>query len=228
MIKDIAELFIQPIVNIWGKLSAYVPSLVAAFIFILFGLFIARVVSSVLEKFLRRIKLDDYTSSVGINELLIRFGFGKSFSRMVSFIVYWALLLVFFVTAADILNLTAISEILRRFVIDFLPKMTAAIFIGFGGLMLARFLGDVVMNSAVANNLKGGRSLSRIVNFVIIVFTVIAAIEQLGIKMKMIIGGLNILLASLGLAFAIAVGLGAKDIAHDILKGLLTENKEEK
>ena len=228
MIKDIAELFIQPIVNIWGKLSAYVPSLVAAFIFILFGLFIARVVSSVLEKFLRRIKLDDYTSSVGINELLIRFGFGKSFSRMVSFIVYWALLLVFFVTAADILSLTAISEILRRFVIEFLPKMTAAIFIGFGGLMLARFLGDVVLNSAVANNLKGGRSLSRIVNFVIIVFTVIAAIEQLGIKMKMIIGGLNILLASLGLAFAIAVGLGAKDIAHDILKGLLTENKEEK
>ncbi len=228
MIKDIAELFIQPIVNIWDKLSAYVPSLVAAFIFILFGLFIARVVSSVLEKFLRRIKLDDYTSSVGINELLIRFGFGKSFIRMVSFIVYWALLLVFFVTAADILNLTAISEILRRFVIEFLPKMTAAIFIGFGGLMLARFLGDVVMNSAVANNLKGGRSLSRIVNFVILVFTVIAAIEQLGIKMKMIIGGLNILLASLGLAFAIAVGLGAKDIAHDILKGLLTENKEEK
>lgn len=228
MIKDIAELFIQPIVNIWGKLSAYVPSLVAAFIFILFGLFIARVVSSILEKFLRRIKLDDYTSSVGINELLIRFGFGKSFSRMVSFIVYWALLLVFFVTAADILSLTAISEILRRFVIEFLPKMTAAIFIGFGGLMLARFLGDVVMNSAVANNLKGGRSLSRIVNFVIIVFTVIAAIEQLGIKMKMIIGGLNILLASLGLAFAIAVGLGAKDIAHDILKGLLTETKEEK
>jgi hypothetical protein len=228
MIKDIAELFIQPIVNIWGKLSAYVPSLVAAFIFILFGLFIARLISSLVEKVLRRIKLDDYTSSVGINELLIRFGFGKSFTRMVSFIVYWALLLVFFVTAADILSLTAISEILRRFIIEFMPRMTAAIFIGFGGLMLARFMGDVVMNSAVANNLKGGRSLSRIVNFVIIVFTVIAAIEQLGIKMKMIIGGLNILLASLGLAFAIAVGLGAKDIAHDILKGLLTENKEEK
>ncbi len=228
MIKDIAELFIQPVINIWDKLSSYVPSLVAAFIFILFGLFIARVVSSVLEKFLRRIKLDDYTSSVGINELLIRFGFGKSFSRMLSFVVYWALLLVFFVTAADILSLTAISDILRRFVIEFLPKMTAAIFIAFGGLMLARFLGDVVMNSAIANNLKGGRSLSRIVNFVIIVFTVIAAIEQLGIKMKMIIGGLNILLASLGLAFAIAVGLGAKDIAHDILKGLLTETKEEK
>jgi hypothetical protein len=228
MIKDIAELFIQPVVNIWDKLSSYVPSLVAAFIFILFGLFIARLVSSLLEQFLRRIKLDNYTSSVGINELLIRFGFGKSFSRMLSFIVYWALLLVFFVTAADILGLTAISEILRRFIIEFLPRMTAAIFIGFGGLMLARFMGDVVMKSAVANNLKGGSSLSKIVNFVIIVFTLIAAIEQLGIEMKMIRNGVNILFAALGLAFAIAVGLGAKDIAHDIIKDLLTENKDEK
>lgn len=228
MIKDIAELFIQPILNIWGMFSAYVPNLIAAFIFVLFGLFIARLLSSLLEQFLRRIKLDSYTSSVGINELLIRFGFGKSFSHMVAFIVYWALLLVFMVTAANILNLTAISEILQRFIEGFLPKMVAAIFIGFGGLMFARFMSDVVMNSAAANNLRGGRALSKMVHFAIVVFTLIAAIEQLGIKMKMIIGGLNILFASMGLAFAIAVGLGAKDIAHDIIKGMLTENKEEK
>lgn len=228
MIKDTAELFIQPMLNIWSKCSTYVPNLVAAFIFVLFGLFVARLVSSLLEQFLRRIKLDSYTSSVGINELLIRFGFGKSFSHMVSFLVYWALLLVFFVTAADILNLTAISEILQRFTLVFLPKMVAAIFIGFGGLMFARFMSDVVMNSATANNLRGGRSLSKIVHFVIVVFTLIAAIEQLGIEMKMIRNGVNILFASMGLAFAIAVGLGAKDIAHNLIKGMFTENKEEK
>ncbi|OGR44425.1 MAG: hypothetical protein A2X35_06865 [Elusimicrobia bacterium GWA2_61_42] len=228
MIKDLAELFIQPILNIWSMFSDYVPNLVAAFIFVLFGLFIARVVSSLLEQFLRRIKLDSYTSSVGINELLIRFGFGKSFSHMVAFIVYWALLLVFFVTAANILNLTAISEILQRFTVVFLPKMVAAIFIGFGGLMFARFMSDVVMNSATANNLRGGRSLSKIVHFVIVVFTLIAAIEQLGIEMKMIRNGVNILFASMGLAFAIAVGLGAKDIAHNIIRGMFTDNKEEK
>lgn len=228
MIKDFAELFIQPVANIWDKFAAYAPGLVAAFIFVLFGLFVARVVSSLIEQFLRRIKLDSYTSSVGVNELLIRLGFGKSFSHMVSFIIYWALLLVFFVTAADILNLHAISEILHRFTTVFLPKMVAAIFIGFGGLLFARFMADVVQNSATANNLKGGRSLAKIVNFVIIVFTLIAAIEQLGIEMKMIRNGVNILFASLGLAFAIAIGLGAKDIAHDIIKGMLTDNREEK
>ncbi len=227
MINEMIEPFFQPVLEVWAKFSEYVPKLVAAFTFVLFGLFIARVVSSLLEQFLRKIKLDSYTSRVGINEILIRFGLGKSTTQVVSFVVYWALLLVFLVTAANILNLTVISEILKRFV-DFLPNLMAAIFIGFGGLLFARFMADIVMNSAVSNNLRGGRSLSKIVHFVIVVFTLIAAIEQLGIKMKMIIGGINIMLASLGLAFAIAVGLGAKDMAHDILKSLFTENKEEK
>ena len=228
MINEITEPFFQPVLEVWAKFSTYVPKLVAAFTFVLFGLFIARVASSLLEQFLRKIKMDSYTSRVGINEILIRFGLGKSPTQVVSFAVYWALLLVFLVTAANILNLTVISDILQRFVVIFLPRMVAAIFIGFGGLLFARFMADIVLNSATSNNLRGGRSLSKIVHFVIVVFTLIAAIEQLGIKMKMIIGGINIMLASLGLAFAIAVGLGAKDMASDLLKSLFTENKEEK
>ena len=75
----------------------------------------------------RKIKLDSHTGSVGINELFIRFGFGKSPSHVISFLTYWALMLIFFVTAARILNLSVISEILQRFV-DFLPNLVAAIF----------------------------------------------------------------------------------------------------
>jgi len=84
------------------------------------------------------------------------------------------------------------------------------------------------MNSATANNLRGGRSLSKMVHFVIVVLTIIASIEQLGIKMKTISRGLDIVFISLGLAFAIAVGLGAKDLAHDILRNLFTDNKDAK
>lgn len=225
--NDIAEPFLQPVLELWTQFSAYLPKLVAAFAFVLFGLFAARVVSSLLEQFLRKIKLDTYTSSVGINEIFIRFGFGKSPSHVVSFIVYWALLLVFLVTASRILDLAVISDILQRFM-NFLPSLVAAIFIGFGGLMFARFMSDVVMNSATANNLKGGRSLSKMVHFVIVLLTIIASIEQLGIKMKTITRGLDIVFISLGLAFSIAVGLGAKDLAHDILRNLFTDNKDGK
>ena len=228
MLREIADLFIDPVLRIWTTFAAYIPAIVAALLFIIFGLFLARLLSSLLEQFLRKIKLDAYTSQVGINEVMVRFGFGRSTPAILGFIVYWSLLMVFFVAAANILNLTVISSILERFIVGFIPRIAAAIFIAFGGLMFAKFIADVVINSAAANNLRGGKSLSRIVNFVILVFTAIAAVEQLGIEMKIIRSSLNILFASLGLAFAIAVGLGAKDIAHDIIKGMFTETKDEK
>ncbi len=228
MLRDIADLFLEPILQVWTKFVTHIPALVAALMFIVFGLFIARVLSSLLEQFLRKIKLDSYTSQVGINEIMVRFGFGRSPSAIMGFIVYWSLILVFFVTAADILNLNVISSILERFIVGFIPRIVAAIFIAFGGLMFAKFISDVVTRSATANNLHGGRSISKIVHFVILVFTAIAAVEQLGIEMKIIRSSIQILFASLGLAFAIAVGLGAKDIAHGIIKGMFTENKDEK
>lgn len=228
MLRDIANLFIEPVVEIWGLSKAYTPKIIAAFVFVLFGLFAARLVSSLLEQILRKARLDTHTSHVGINEIMFRFGFGRSPTAIAGFLAYWSLLLIFFVSAANILDLQVIADILERFMLVFVPKLAAAIFIAFGGLMFAGFIADVVQKAATANNLAGGRSLSKIVHFVILVCTTIAAVEQLGIEMKIIRSSLNILFASLGLAFAIAVGLGAKDIAHGIIKGMFTENKEEK
>ena len=168
------------------------------------------------------------TSHVGIYEFIFRFGFGRSPTVIAGFLAYWSLLLIFFVAAANILDLNVIANILERFMLVFVPKLSAAIFIAFGGLMFAGFIADVVQKAGVANNLAGGKSLSKIVHFVILVITTIAAVEQLGIEMKIIRSSLNILFASLGLAFAIAVGLGAKNIAHSIIKGMFTDNKEEK
>jgi len=227
-IKDVAELFIQPVLKIWEIFTVHVPNIIAALCFILFGLFLARLLSSLIEQFLRRIKFDSYTSRVGINEVMSRFGFGKSMASILGFIVYWSVILVFFVSAADILNLAAVSQILEKILIVFIPRFSASILIAFGGLLFAKFVSDVVLNSAAANNLRGGKSLSKIVNFVVLVFTAIAAVEQLGIEMKIIRSSINIMFASIGLAFAIAVGLGAKDIAHEIIRGMFTENKEEK
>jgi small-conductance mechanosensitive channel len=137
-------------------------------------------------------------------------------------------MIIFIVSAANVLGLDFISKILEIFILSFLPKVIMAIVIGFAGLLLARFLEDTVYNSAMANNLKGGKSFAKIIHFVILVFTGILAIEQLGLEMKIIRSSINILMGSIGLAFAIAVGLGAKDIARDVITSMFSEKKEEK
>lgn len=226
MIDKILSLFINPLVNIWNAFLTYIPNIVAAMFFLLLGLFLARVIRSALEHFFKQIKLDRLTSKIGLNELLARFGFGKSPAYAVCFVVYWTLLLMFFVSALNIVNLHVISEILQRVIINFVPKIIVAILVAFGGLMFAKFMAEIVLNSSIANNLKGGKSLSRIVNFVILVFTAIISLDQLGIEMKIIRSSVNIFLGSIGLAFAIAVGLGAKEVAKEIISGIFTPGSD--
>lgn len=228
MIRDVAELFAQPVLGIWGIFVSYVPNVSAALIFILFGLFAARLLSSLLETFLHKIKFDSYVSRVGINEVMTRFGFGKSAVAILSFLVYWSIILVFLISAAESVNLHAIPLLLKKTLFVFVPRIVTAVFIAYGGLLFSGFMSNVVLNSAATNNLRGGKALSKIVNLAIMVFTTIAAVEQLGIEMKIIRSGIDILFASLGLAFAIAAGLGGKDIAQNIIRGLLTEYKDEK
>ena len=117
---------------------------------------------------------------------------------------------------------------LEQFLVGFLPKITAAVIIAFGGLLFANFISSIIENAARANSLKGGTSLGKIAHFVVICFTLVVVLEQFGLRMKLIENGAAIILSALGLGFAIAVGLGAKDFAHDMIKSLFTEDEKEK
>lgn len=227
MIDNFVILFLEPVLGIWEKLINFIPHLIGATLIILVGFFVSRVIASAIEHIFKKSKLDNWTSRIGLNEVMARVGLGKSPTMFISALAYWFIMIVFIISAANVLNLSFFSKVLETFLLNFLPKVMAAILIGFAGLLLARFMENTVYNSAVANNLKGGRSFAKIINFVILVFTAILAIEHLGLDMKIIRSSINILMASLGLAFAIAVGLGAKDIARDLIYSMFSENRKE-
>ncbi|MEK7744597.1 MAG: hypothetical protein AAB578_09455, partial [Elusimicrobiota bacterium] len=103
---------------------------------------------------------------------------------------------------------------------------TAALLVLFGGLMFARFLSQVVANAAAANEVRGGEALAKAAYAAVVVFASMMALEQLGLRMLLLSSSIQILLASVGLAFALAFGLGGKAIAEEILRGLIQKKKE--
>ncbi|MDD5628757.1 MAG: hypothetical protein PHU21_06815, partial [Elusimicrobia bacterium] len=186
----------------------------------LLGMFTARALRTVIDRILSQAKLDDYTSKIGINEVVARLGLGKSPVYIFSFLTYWFVLFVFFVSAANAVNLNVVSELLERFAL-FLPVLIGALLILFGGLLFARFLNEIVLNAAAANNVRGGRVLAHAAYILVVVFSAMTAMEQLGMKLNFISAAIQILLGSVGLAAAIAFGIGGKDVAAEILRELL-------
>ena len=214
------ELIANPFLGLTQRFLQAVPRFVAAFLFLLAGLFFSRLLRTIAERVLERTRIDEALGKVGINEVLARLGLGRSPSLVISFLIYWFVLLAFFVSAANAVDLTVVSQLLERFML-FLPSMIAAILILFGGLVFAAFLSGVVAKAAAANNVRGGAFLGKAAYVFVLGFAVLTAAEQLGLQVLLLSSSFQIILASLGLAFGLAFGLGGKSLAEEFLREAL-------
>lgn len=199
-------------------------AIVALFILVI-GLYLSRLVSSWVKKILTKIAFDEKTSKIGINELCVRFGLGKSPTYIIAFVLAWAVIFYAIVLAADFLNLTVIRDLFTRF-LEFIPTLFVSVLILFAGLLFGKLMGNIIDNAASANNLKGGFLISRAVNIFIVFFCALIAVENLGFATQLVNNVVVIVLASLGLAFGIGVGLGSKPLVEEFLRDLFKrENK---
>ncbi len=219
MSKDSLAALSDPFVSAANRFGAQIPTLAAALLLLIIGLFAARALRTIAERLMSAAHVDEHTAKVGINEVLARMGLGKSPSYVLSFVVYWFILFIFFVSAANAVNMTIVSELLERFVL-FIPQLVAALLILFGGMLFGHFLFEIVTNAAAANNIKGGRTLARAAYVGTMLFSVATAMEQLGMRVALITSALQIALGSAGLAAAIAFGLGGRKAAEDLIRDL--------
>ncbi len=222
--SDWVTLMTDPLMSSARRFAAQVPSIVAAFLLLLVGMFAARALRTLSETLFSKARLDEHTSKVGINEVLARLGFGKSPTYVLSFLIYWFVLFVFIVSAANAVNMTIVSDLLERFVL-FLPQVVAALLVLFGGLLFARFLSEVIANAASANGVRGGALLSRGAYALVVAFSALTALEQLGLRMELLSSAIQILLASAGFALALAFGLGGKDVAGEIIRDIVAKRR---
>ncbi|MGH7256285.1 MAG: mechanosensitive ion channel family protein, partial [Nitrospirales bacterium] len=207
MVQEWMVLLIEPVQAFWAELKMMLPGIMAALVLLLVGMILAQVARNGIQKAFKYTKLDKYTDKIKLNELLARLGMGRSPSFIIGFLVYWLVILVFMLGAANAVKLAVVVDVLQRF-FTFIPVLLTAVLVMGAGLLFARFLGEIVQNAATANRIQGAVALSKMVKFVVVVFSAIMAIEQLGIDMSMMASSAQIILATLGLALAIAFGLG--------------------
>ena len=177
------------------------------------------------KKVLNKISFDERTSKVGINELCVRFGLGKSPTYILAFVLAWAVIFYAIVLAADILHLAAVRNLFTQF-LAFIPTLFVSVLILFAGLLFGKLMGNIIENSSRANNLRGGMFIAKAVNAFIVFFCALVAVENLGFATQLVNNIVVIVLASLGLAFAIGVGLGSKNLAEEFLRDLFKKEKK--
>ena len=76
-------------------------------------------------------------------------------------------------------------------------------------------------------DIKLGRLSGRLASYLVVIFAVMAAINELGIAQSLINTLFMGLVAMLALGFGLAIGLGAKDLVSEILNNWYKDLKKE-
>jgi hypothetical protein len=139
-------------------------------------------------------------------------------STLIGKIVYWFVLLIFLVSAAESLGLERVSATLDMLAL-YLPKVRRGA--GAAGRRAAGTAGQRPGARRRRRHRPGLlRRLGRIAQGLVIIISISVAISQLEVKTDLLNHVIVIGLITVGLAVALAMGLGSREIAGQILAGI--------
>jgi small-conductance mechanosensitive channel len=213
------EFWTETFREIAAGVLAWLPTIVGALLWLILGWIVARIARLVFGNLLQRLRIDRLGERSGVSQLLSDAGMTTSTSRVIAQLIYWLILLVFFVAAADSLGLQGVVDTLTT-LIAFLPNVVAAILIFLIGSLIARMVGEAVGAVASRSELDVGPVVGQGVRYILLILVVILAIGQLGIETTVLITVTVVLVVALGLGLALAFGVGSRNIAQNIMAGL--------
>src|SRR3990167_257981 len=192
---------------LWARVAVFIPNLIGAMVLVLLGFVVAKLLDTLLSKVLAKIGLDRLMAGTGLTKMIGRVGIQVSVSTLIGKIVYWFILLVFLVSAAELLGLERVSATLDVLAL-YVPKVFGAALVLLAGVLLAQLLNCVVRGAAEGVGLEYANGLGRIAQGLIIIISLSVAIGQLEVKTDLLNNVIAIVLISVGAAVALALGLG--------------------
>ncbi len=222
---NLEEVVVTPAKAILAQVSQFVISALLVIIILIVGWLISKLIKTIVTKLLKAVKLDELSSRIELSNVLAKGGISYSLSELVGVICYWLAILVTFVVALNSVGLTVAADLLQRITL-FVPNIIAAIFILIAGMFVAVIMRNIIKTAASNAGISQVNLLGKITEVVIMVFAIAMALEQLQIGAKIVELTISIILGSFGLGFALALGLGCKDIVAKSVTSFLDKLKK--
>ena len=205
--------------SLWASVAAFIPRLFGALVVVLLGFVVAKLLDTLLSKVLAKLGLDRLMAGTGLTKLLGRAGIRIPVSALIGKVVYWFVLLIFLVSAAESLGLERVSATLDMLAL-YVPKVFGAALILLAGVLLAQVLSGLVRGAAESVGLDYANGLARMAQGLVIIISISVAIGQLEVKTELLNYVIAIVLITFGLAVALAFGLGSRELVGQILAGI--------
>lgn len=199
-----------------AQLSLFLPRILAAFLVLIIGAFLAKALKRVVIKLLETLRVSAMLKNTPVEHFVTNSEVGQRIEVIIGSIFYWLGMLIVLHTAVTILGLEPLSNVLDK-LLNYLPKIISAILVLFIGTLLAGLVESVVKGSIKTIDGKSSRFLGKVASYLVVSLAIMAAISELGIASEFItiifVGFVSMLTLGVGLA----VGLGGQDVVRKVL-----------
>lgn len=211
------DLFVASLHAFWGEIAVFLPKLLAALVLLLVGILLARLLRAGMKRGLEALGFGRMAEKSGLEALVKQAGVDLSLAGIIAGTVYWLVLLVVAVSAANSLGLESVAGLANK-VILYLPKVVVAILVLVFGTLLARVVNRLVFAWLNGARFPGALGVSTGSEYAVQIFALFLALEQLDIGTTLLTVAFTIVFGGLVLALALAFGLGGREWAAERIR----------
>lgn len=202
--------------QVWASFFEVLPTIFGAVVVFAIGLVLAYWAKRLTVQFLKVIRLEKFSDQLGIEKFLKKSGIKLGLIDIIGTFFEWVIILVFFLSAVDILGLSVVSEVLTK-VLSYVPNILAASLILGAGYFIAGLVENLVRGALASVDHNLAKPVGKLARWFLLLVTFFAAVDQLKIAQGLINTFFQGLTYTIVLAIGLSIGLGAKDLVSRVL-----------
>ena len=207
----------EPTTQMLTTIVDAIPGILGAALVLVVAYAIAKLVSKLVEELLTGIGFDSLPQKLGLT-----WSVSNSPSKFVGYLVLLAIMLLSATSAAELLGSDFLVNAIGMF-IDFFWKVVLAVLIFAIGLYFANLAKNMILKTG--SDQAG--SIARLAQVAVIVFAASMSLRELGLANDIINLAFGITLGAIGLAAALAFGLGSREVAGREVDRLITRMRND-
>lgn len=222
-LDNLGLVFQSSLFELWAGFIGFVPYLVVSIILLIVGFVVGSILGKLVAQGITALKIDSLFQSAGIEEVITRMGMTLNVGKFIGVIVKWFIIILFLMTALEVVGLTDVNSFLREAVLPYLPRVIIVAIILIIATMIADVMRKLVVSSSKAAKISSANMLGSVTYYSIWIFAFIIALSELGIAaafMQILFTGL---IAALAIALGLSFGLGGKEAAARAIDNISRE-----
>jgi hypothetical protein len=216
----------QALQDLWLGFLYFVPNLLGALVVFVIGWFAASLVGLAVAKVLGLAKLNELFAKGQWDEALAKAGIKADVAGFLGQVCRWVLVITFLLAAVEVLGLAQFASFLSE-VVAWLPNLIIAVLIMVVAAIVADILEKIAVASVARAKVRSAHTAGLLVRWSIYIFSLLAILMQLGVAPTLIEIMFSGLVAVMVISAGLALGLGGKDLAKEILEDLYRKIKND-